>query len=200
MCQKVNKLSTADRVFSSLGRLEPLTAGSKLLLLTGELPARARRGDKTERPKDAKPMGFFKTSKLTKEKEIKLLQKSVRKMMKIQEKKPTGIADIKFTIGIDELDRFSAENEDHRANGDPHFVRLKNDIGANGGSVVLWYRRSADQNEFLTDLRLASTQTTSQHFFFGDKEGFRLIVHPNMRGMGRIEPTVSAFSHRYTQP
>ena len=142
-------------------------------------------------------MGLFKSSSAKKEKEVKVLKKSVKKMMKIQEKKPTGIADIKFTVGIYELDRFSAENEDRRANGDPHFVRLKKDIGANGDSVVLWFRESADRGELLADLRLASTRTTSEHFFFGDKEGFRLIVHPNMRGMGPIEPTVSdALSQR----
>lgn len=41
-----------------------------------------------------------------------------------------------------------------------------------------------------SELVLASTQPNHPHFFFGDKQGYRLVVHPDMRGMAAADPTL----------
>lgn len=40
-----------------------------------------------------------------------------------------------------------------------------------------------DKDEFMTDIKLGSTNPNNKHFFFGEKEGYKPILHPRMRGM-----------------
>ena len=128
--------------------------------------------------------------KYDKEKELRQLTRTVKKTMQMQKREVKGISDIVFTVGRKENNAFKVENESRRALGESHFVRVKNDIGSKEKMVVVWKKVSTEKDEFLSDLVLASTQPNDQHFFFGDKEGYRLVVHPDMRGMGAADPTL----------
>lgn len=123
------------------------------------------------------------------EKELRQLTRTVRKTMQTQKREVRGISDVVFTVGRKETNAFKAENESCRARGESYFVRVKNDIGSKEKMVVVWTKSSSEKNEFLTDLRLASTRPNHEHFFFGDKEGYKIVVHPEMRGMG-ADPTL----------
>mmetsp|Transcript_40343 Transcript_40343/g.84407 ORF Transcript_40343/g.84407 Transcript_40343/m.84407 type:complete len:505 (-) Transcript_40343:57-1571(-) len=125
-----------------------------------------------------------------KDKELRQLTRTVRKTMQTQKREVKGISDIVFTVGKKEYNDFKAENESRRASGESYFVRVKNDIGSKEKMIVIWKKVSSEKEEFLTDLRLASTQPNHGHFFFGDKEGYRLVVHPEMRGIAAADPTL----------
>lgn len=153
------------------------------------------------------------------EKELLRLMKTIKKTMQLQRREPKGIGDIKFTVGLKETSAFQAENESRRAGGDSYFVRVKKvsanlsrhllrpnssieisliifdlpcrqDLGSKNELVVIWYRLVTDKDEFMTDLKLGSTNPNNKHFFFGEKEGYKPILHSRMRGMMLSEPNL----------
>jgi Ca2+-binding EF-hand superfamily protein len=125
-----------------------------------------------------------------KEKEIRKLMKSIKKTMKMQKREVEGIGDIKFTVGVKEMDAFQAENDSWRARGDPYFVRAKNDIGSKNEMIVIWYKLVSNKDEFMTDIVLGSTQPKHKNFFFGEKEAYKPITHPQMKGFGPSDPNL----------
>lgn len=124
------------------------------------------------------------------EKEIRKLVKVIKKTMQLQNREVRGIGDIKFTVGMRELHAFKAENESRRAHGDSYFVRVKKDIGSKSEKVNMWYKLVSDKEEFITDVVLGSTQPRHKHFFFGEKEGYKPIMHPQMKGMSASDPNL----------
>ncbi|KAL7555224.1 hypothetical protein ACHAWF_018875 [Thalassiosira exigua] len=122
--------------------------------------------------------------------ELRRLTRTVKKTMQVQKREVRGVSDVIFTVGKKETSAFKAENESRRARGEPYFVRLKNDVGSKEKMVVVWMKTSTDKDEFITDIVLASAQPNHEQFFFGDKDGYSLIVHPEMRGMGAADPTL----------
>ena len=56
--------------------------------------------------------------------------------------------------------------------------------------VVLWYKLTTDKDEFMTDLVLGSASSNHKLFFQGQKEGYKPILHPQMRGMSSSEPNL----------
>ena len=129
-------------------------------------------------------------SKHDREKELRQLTRTAKKTMQMQKREVQAVSDLVFTVGKRETNAFTAQNEARRARGESCFVRVKNDIGSKEKMVVIWKQVSPIKDEFITDIVLASTQPNSKHFFFGDKEGYRLMVHPEMRGMGAADPTL----------
>ncbi|KAL7491805.1 hypothetical protein ACHAWT_001075 [Skeletonema menzelii] len=89
-----------------------------------------------------------------------------------------------------EMSAFKAENESRRAHGDSYFVRVKKDIGSKNEKVDLWYKLVSSKEEFMTDIVLGSTQPRHKHFFFGEKESYKLIMHPGMKGMSASDPNL----------
>eukprot|EP00985_Skeletonema_marinoi_P009562 scaffold4459_cov103-Skeletonema_marinoi.AAC.3 len=125
-----------------------------------------------------------------KEKEIRKLMKVIKKTMQVQNREVKGIGDIKFTVGVREMSAFKAENESRRARGDSYFVRVKKDVGSKNEKVDLWYRLVSNKEEFMTDIVLGSTQPRHKHFFFGEKEAYKPIMHPQMKGMSASDPNL----------
>ena len=125
-----------------------------------------------------------------KEKEIRKLMKTIKKTMQLQKRDIKGIGDIKFTVGVNETDAFKAKNDSCRACGDPYFVRVKKDIGSKNEMVVLWYKVVSDKDEFITDIVLGSTRPKHKNFFFGEKEGYKPIMHPRMKGLSASDPNL----------
>ena len=66
----------------------------------------------------------------------------------------------------------------------------RQDLGSKNELVVIWYRLVTDKDEFMTDIKLGSTNPNNKHFFFGEKEGYKPILHPRMRGMVLSEPNL----------
>mmetsp|Transcript_11987 Transcript_11987/g.18380 ORF Transcript_11987/g.18380 Transcript_11987/m.18380 type:complete len:516 (+) Transcript_11987:51-1598(+) len=124
------------------------------------------------------------------EKEIRKLVRVIKKTMQLQNREVKGIGDIKFTVGMRELNAFKAENESRRAHGDSYFVRVRKDIGSKNEKVNLWFKLVSDKEEFMTDIVLGSTQPRHKHFFFGEKEGYKPIMHPQMKGMSASDPNL----------
>ena len=124
-----------------------------------------------------------------KEKEIRKLSKVIKKTMALQNREVNGIGEIKFTVGR-ETSAFKAENESRRALGDSYFVRVKKDIGSRNEKVDLWYKHVSNKEEFITDIVLGSTQPRHKHFFFGEKESYKPIMHPRMKGMSASDPNL----------
>ena len=56
--------------------------------------------------------------------------------------------------------------------------------------VVLWKKLSPNKDEFISDILLASTKPNHEHFFFGDKGGYKLVLHPEMRGIEVADPSL----------
>ena len=121
------------------------------------------------------------------EKELNQLQKNVKRMMIDQKREVRGVSDVIFTVGGSETNAFKAENDARRGKGEPHFERVKNDIGK-AKLVVIWVKLTSVRSNFLTDIVLSSTEPNHKHFF--NMEGFTLIRHPEMRGMSAADPTL----------
>jgi len=124
------------------------------------------------------------------ERELRQLTRTVKKTMQMQKREVRGISDILFTVGRKECTAFKEKNDSRRALGESYFVRVKNDIGSKEKMVIIWKKMSVKKDDFLTDLVLASTQPNHPCFFFGDKQGYRLVVHSDMRGMRAADPTL----------
>jgi len=124
------------------------------------------------------------------EKEMNQLQRNVKRMMTLQKREVRGVSDVIFTVGRSETIAFKAENESRRGKGEPYFVRVKNDIGKEK-MVVIWVKFSSNRGDFLTDIVLSSTEPNHKHFFLGNTQGYKLIIHPEMRGMAAVDPTLS---------
>eukprot|EP00804_Cyclotella_cryptica_P008530 CCRYP_007531-RA/>CCRYP_007531-RA protein AED:0.05 eAED:0.04 QI:0/0/0/1/0.33/0.25/4/0/510 len=118
------------------------------------------------------------------EKELKQLKKSIKKTMRVQKREVMGLGDILFTVGGTETAAFAEKNDLLREQGESYYLRVKNDISSKEQVVVLWVKLVAHKDEFITDLKLGSTRPNHEHFFFGDKEGYQIIAHPRLRGMG----------------
>ena len=97
--------------------------------------------------------------------------------MQTQDRQVKGITDIIFTVGKKETKAFASQNEASRAKGESYFVRVKNDVGSKEKMVVLWKKLSSNKDEFISDIVLASTKPNHEHFFLGDKDGYKLVVH-----------------------
>lgn len=123
------------------------------------------------------------------ERELCQLRKNVKRMMTVQKREVVGISDVIFTVGESETTAFKAENESRRGKGEPYFVRVKNDIGKEKLTVI-WIKFTSDRSDFLTDLVLSSTEPNHKHFLLGNTEGYKLIIHPEMRGMAAADPTL----------
>lgn len=134
--------------------------------------------------------GIRRLSNDDKEKELCQIKKVIKKTMKVQKREVMGITDIVFTVGRDETEIFADKNDALRDQGEKYFVRVNNDIGAKEQTVVVWIMIAADKAEFITDLVIGSTTPNHEHFFFGDKEGYHPIMHPQFRGMGTADPTL----------
>jgi hypothetical protein len=117
------------------------------------------------------------------------LQRNVKRMMSVQKREVRGVADVIFTVGRSETIVFKAENESRRGKGEPYYVRVKNDIGKEK-LVVIWVKYSSNRGDFLTDIVLSSTEPNHKHFFLGNTQGYKLIIHPEMRGMAAVDPTL----------
>lgn len=109
--------------------------------------------------------------------------------MTTQKREVRGISDVIFTVGGSETNAFKAENDARRAQGEPYFVRVKNDIGKEK-LVVIWVKLTSDRSDFLTDIILSSTEPNHKHFLLRNTEGITLIIHPEMRGMAPADPTL----------
>lgn len=123
-------------------------------------------------------------------KELRTIKKTIRKTMTVQKREVKGIGDIILTVGKAETNKFQAENDSHRERGESYYTRVKNDVGSKEQIVVVWIKLVSDHQEFITDLKLGSTHPKHDHFFFGDKEDYQVIVHPKMRGMGANDPSL----------
>jgi hypothetical protein len=123
------------------------------------------------------------------EKELKQLKKMIKKTMRVQKREVKGLGDIVFTVGKVETTLFAEKNEALREGGEAHYVRVKNDIGSKEQIVVVWIKFVSDKAEFITDLVLGSSLPNHNHFFFGDKEGYQIIMHPQLRGSA-TDPTI----------
>jgi hypothetical protein len=132
----------------------------------------------------------FSSSNEVRDKEIRQLKKVIKKTMKVQKREVLGIVDIVFTVGRKETKMFADKNDALRDQGESFFVRVKNDIGSREQMLVIWIKLAADRQEFVTDLVIGSTRPNHEHFFFGDKEGYQAIMHPQLRGMGAADPTL----------
>lgn len=132
------------------------------------------------------------------ERQLRQLTRSCKRLMQTQDRQVKGITDIVFTVGGKETNEFKSKNEACRARGESYFVRVKNDIGSKEKMVVIWIKVTSQKDEFLTDLKLSSTQPNHQHFFFGDKEGYKLVVHPEMRGMSASDPSLCLWFKKET--
>ena len=130
------------------------------------------------------------------EKELKQIKKFIKKTMKVQKREVLGITDIVFTVGRTETKMFTDKNDALRDQGEKYYLRVKNDIGSKEQTVVVWIMLSADKAEFITDLVIGSTKPNHEHFFFGDKEGYHPIMHPQLRGMGIADPTLCLWCKR----
>ena len=117
--------------------------------------------------------------------------------MALQNREVKGIGEIKFTVGR-ESQAFKAENESRRALGDSYFVRVKKDIGSRNEKVDLWYKLVSNKEEFITDIVLGSTQPRHKHFFFGEKESYKPIMHPRMKGMSASAPNLCIWIKKET--
>ena len=115
-------------------------------------------------------------------KEVRKLTNNCKRLMQTQDRQVKGITDIIFTVGKKETKAFASQNEASRAKGESYFVRVKNDVGSKEKMIVLWKKLSSNKDEFISDIILASTKPNHEHFFFGDKDGYKLVVHPEMRG------------------
>ena len=60
--------------------------------------------------------------------------------------------------------------------------KSKQRVGSKEKMVVLWKKLSSNKDEFISDIVLSSTKPNHEHFFLGDKDGYKLVVHPEMRG------------------
>ncbi len=123
------------------------------------------------------------------ERELRQLTKSVRKTMSMQKREVKGIGDIVFTVGKSETTKFEKENQARHDRGEAHYERVKNDVGSKDKLVVVWIKMLSERTEFMTDLVLGSTRPKHEHFFMGDKDGFKIITHPEMRGLTASDPT-----------
>lgn len=127
----------------------------------------------------------------TRERELRRIKKTIKLTMNSQDRAVRGIVDILFTVDREETDIFKKKNEACRARGESYFTRVKNDIGSKEKMVVLWIKISSDKSEFLTDIVLSSAQPNHKDFFFGDREGgYKLVMHPGMRGLGASDPSL----------
>ena len=125
------------------------------------------------------------------EAELRVLTKSVKRMMTSQKRLVRGVSDLVFTVGEVETNAFIEENESRRQLGESTFVPVKNgNIASKEKKVVMWKRISSTKDEFLTDIVLSSTQPNHEHSFIGDKEGYSVYIHPEMRGLGAADPTL----------
>lgn len=110
-------------------------------------------------------------------------------MMTVQKREDRGVTDVVFTVGGNETNAFMVENETRRGNGEPYFIRIKNNIGKEK-MIVLWMKLSSDKDDFFTELVLSSTEPNHKHFFLGDTKGYKLVIHREMRGMASTDPTL----------
>ena len=96
--------------------------------------------------------------------------------MQTQDRQVKGIIDIIFTVGKKETKAFASQNEAEasRAKGESYYVRVKNDVGSKEKMIVLWKKLSSNKDEFISDIVLASTKPNHEHFFLGDKDGYKL--------------------------
>lgn len=67
---------------------------------------------------------------------------------------------------------------------------VSKDIGSKNEIVVIWCKLVVDKDKFMTDIVLGSTQPRHKHFFFGEKEGYKPVLHPQMTGMSASEPNL----------
>ena len=62
-------------------------------------------------------------------------------------------------VGKDETDAFQKQQDALAERSLPHLLRVKKTVGLHE-MVVIWYELSSDQDEFLTELRLAHPAPT----------------------------------------
>lgn len=135
------------------------------------------------------------------EAELRVLTKSVKRMMTSQKRLVSGVSDLLFTVGEVETNAFIEENDSRRQLGESTFVPVKNgNIGSKEKKVLMWKRISSIKDEFLTDIIvLSSTQLNHDHGFMGDKEGYSVYIHPKMRGQGAADPTLCLWFKKDTR-
>ena len=93
------------------------------------------------------------------ERQLRQLTRSCKRLMQTQDRQVKGITDIVFTVGRNEANEFKSKNEACRARGESYFVRVKNDIGSKEKMVVIWIKVTSQKDEFLTDIKLSSVSS-----------------------------------------
>lgn len=128
--------------------------------------------------------------KADRERELRQIKRFIKTTMTNQKRQVMGVGDIVFTVGRKETKMFTDKNDALRDNGEKYYIRVKNDIGSKEQMIVVWIKLVADKTEFITDLVIGSTRPNHEHFFFGDRDGYQVIIHPQLRGMGAADPTL----------
>lgn len=120
---------------------------------------------------------------------------TIKKRMKIKGGKVEALRQIKFTVGAEETDEFTAKQSKMQSEGMPFFRKIGREIGLHD-QIVIWVEKTVDQDEFITDIELSHTNQDNEEYINLLDEGWERIGHPKMRGEDTNDPSFCIWMER----
>jgi len=120
---------------------------------------------------------------------------TIKKRMKIKGGQVEAIRFMKFTVGSEESDKFTAKQAKLQADGMPFFRRVSREIGLHD-QIVIWIEKTVDQEEFLTDIEVAHTDQDHDAYINLREEGWDRSGHDRMMGVGTNDPQFCVWMFR----